>query len=354
MGAEQISLGGQNLTTPALLTASVPQGTPTGAKVYVYLETTLPDDTGAIVPVWQEVDVGVVGADHLVRTGTLPYQGILSEGVYVFAVANDPTQVAQVRLTLNPSSFAGAVGARYAMVDPFDFNPVVSVIGGIFSFVQLVTTFTLDMLLGPHPVQIEAIPRIGSPPPLTTIQIDVISGINEVNAAIPPLPSDSNAPLLTSAAFDPTSGQIRLFGTRLGAPSDPFQVTFHVGDNDFTVSGTYANGGAEIDATVPAQVALGTASIQLTRTLPDGSTVTSGDVSISPVHFYAFSAMLGGQGIGVFDQATIPRANDSSQYVANINVGGSASYLAATKDNTRAYAVVGSSIAVVDAIARES
>ena len=179
------------------------------------------------------------------------------------------------------------------MVDPFDFNPVVSVIGGIFSFVQLVTTFTLDMLLGPHPVQIEAIPPHSvARHPLQQFRLTSYPASTRSTRQFRHCLRIPTRPLLTSAAFDPTSGQIRLFGTRLGAPFDPFQVTFHVGDNDFTVSGTYANGGAEIDATVPAQVALGTASIQLTRTLPDGSTVTSGDVSISPVHFYAFHAML--------------------------------------------------------------
>ena len=69
-----------------------------------------------MVPVWQEVDVAVVGADGFARTGS---QGILSGGTYAFAVANNPLQVAQVNVTLAPSSFVGAVGATCALVDPF-------------------------------------------------------------------------------------------------------------------------------------------------------------------------------------------------------------------------------------------
>ena len=114
-GAEQLNLGGESLSRPGQIAVPVPPGTAVGSKVYVYLATTLPDETGTEVPVWQEVDVGIVGADGFARTGTAAYQGILSQGTYAFALANDPTEVAQVRVTIDPSSIVpGVVGATYA------------------------------------------------------------------------------------------------------------------------------------------------------------------------------------------------------------------------------------------------
>ncbi len=89
--AEQLDLGGQILAVPAEFTIPVPAGTPVGTEVYAYLATTLPDDTGAEVPVWQEVDVAYVGANGFAQTGTPPYQGILSRGTYAFAMAIDPS-----------------------------------------------------------------------------------------------------------------------------------------------------------------------------------------------------------------------------------------------------------------------
>jgi hypothetical protein len=226
VGAEQISLGGQSLAQPALLTTPVPQGIPAGEKVYVYLETTLPDDTGTDVPVWQEVDVGVVGADGFVRTGTLPYQGILSEGTYVFAVANDPTQVAQVSVTLAPSSFAGAVGASYAMVDPFGFNPLVAILPYLF----VTPTFYLDMPTGVHNIQLEAIPVSGLPS-LTTIPLTVTTGDNSSTQAITPLPANNAQPVIQTAVVNVAPGQapvLVLTGANFGTTAGNLQVSFQM------------------------------------------------------------------------------------------------------------------------------
>ena len=105
----------------------VAAGTPVGTKVYIYYAATLPDGTGTQVPVWQEVNVAIVGADGVARTGSTDYQGIYQEGTYAYAEANDPSQVTQVTINLDPSSFAGAVGARYAVVDPF-YDPFPAVV----------------------------------------------------------------------------------------------------------------------------------------------------------------------------------------------------------------------------------
>ena len=45
--AAQLSQGSQTLALPAQLAIPVPTGVPVGTKVYVYLATTLPDDTGS-------------------------------------------------------------------------------------------------------------------------------------------------------------------------------------------------------------------------------------------------------------------------------------------------------------------
>ena len=190
IGAERIDLGGQALALPAEAAIPVPTGTPVGTEVYAFLATTLPDATGAMYSVWQEVDVGVVGANGFAQTGTPPYPGILSEGTYAFAIANDPSQVAQVSVTLDPSSIAVVLGATYALVDQFGGNADASIMP--YNPSEDSPTFTLDMPVGLQTLQIVGIEP--ADPTVISIQLTIAPGNNTYTVSGPLLQSNT-APL---------------------------------------------------------------------------------------------------------------------------------------------------------------
>ncbi len=369
IGAEQLGLGGQSLALLAELAIPVPAGTPVGTEVYVYLATTLPDETGTAVPVWQEVDVGFVGADGFARTGLPPYQGILSEGTYAFAIANDPTQVTQVQVTLDPSSFAGALGARYALVDPFGFDPVVSILSeGAFALSSF--TFTLDMKFGPDPVQIEAIPLAG-PPSITTIQLTVEPGSNDFTEAITPLAANDIPPDIESVALNLNPNQapaLILTGDNFGSDVGNLQVIFQMVGEPAPVLGTNLQlNGNQLTVTVPQTVTLGDCGISVQRTVMDsaGNALATLDSDPTPVFAtggYLFTALPGDGQVAVIDtratilqgMTTVPNPN-LNQLVARIPLAGGTfpQYVAVTADNNRAYVTdpANHGVAVIDAIA---
>jgi hypothetical protein len=378
IGAEKLDLGGQGLAIPADLTVAGPAGTSVGTEVYAYLATTLPDETGSEVPVWQEVDVGYVGADGLARTGVPPYQGILSEGTYAFALADDPTQVTQVQVTLDPSSFAGAIGARYALVDPFGFDPLVSILSeGAFTLSSF--TFTLDMKFGPDPVQIEALPLTGVPS-FTSVQLDIEPGSTNFTEAIMPLPDNDVAPEVDAVRLNLSSTQapqLVLTGTEFGSNVTRLQVYFQMvgGANvpDPAKGTDLQLNGNQLTVTVPQSITLGLSQVIVRKTIVDDSgnildVLDSYPTPIEATGGYLFTALPGLPGNGevavVDTRATIPQGTgsvanpDLNELVATVPLASGASnpypqYVAVTADGTRAYVTdpVNHGVAVIDAVA---
>ncbi len=375
VGAEQLGFGGQTLAQPAQMIMPVPSGTPIGDKVYVYLATTLLDDTGTEVPVWQEVDVAVVGADGIARSGSSAYQGILVGGTYAFSVADDPSQVTQVTMDLDPSSFDGSVGARYALVDPFGENPVASIFGFFGSIYDAISSFVLDMTYGTHTAQVEAIPLAG-PPSFTTVQLTVVPGTTHFTQVIAPLPPNNLSPVIQSTALNIQPNQpptLTLTGMNFGTDAGSLRVLFQTmeaANSPAPAVGTILQlSGNQLTVTVPQTVALGMAGVTVERTLTDSHgnqwlKVASAPAAVLPPGGYAFTAQNASGSVAVLDgQATLPDPQNPGKQIANpdfgklvttidVGAGSRPTYLALTHDDTRAYVILAGtgSIAVIDTV----
>lgn len=84
----QLDLGVDPLSRAALLAVRMPAGVGPGTSVYIYMASTLPNESGVEVPVWLQVDVGIVGTDGFARTTSPPFPGLLQTGLYVFLLAS--------------------------------------------------------------------------------------------------------------------------------------------------------------------------------------------------------------------------------------------------------------------------
>jgi YD repeat-containing protein/VCBS repeat-containing protein len=369
-GAAELVLGGTRL--PVQLAAPVPDSIPTGGNIYVMRATELPDASGNLVPMWLQLETGVVGPDRMFRTTSPPWPGVEEGGVVMYGYGpKDAVSVVKGKITvLNP---LGVSNDAYSVTSasPVGGGSGIAALASLTADPTLAITFTSDLtvaLIGPTglPVTTTAKVQLGS------------DGLpHSFNAIINNPPTSNNdpsqPPVIDSAklVLNSFTQQVELVLTgRRFTYDNPLQpaapgnrifdltVTFKMGDKTFTATPSAMSTSGEVHVAIPNGVVIGLAKISVTRPGESQRLVngvpqfvhvdsTSKTVTLQNLPVYGFAALPGSDQIAAIDQ-------DGKKLVAKIPVGESGSYprsIAVTPDQTRAYVALryGGKIAVVDA-----
>ena len=113
----------------------------------------IPDATGAEVPIWFQVDSGSF-AGGLARTASPPFPGVGTSGMYV-VVQSPRTEIGWVEGKITPSKPGELVTAISWMAE--------GTYSGLGSMVDASGSFNLAVSFGPQPLRITRIPPIGLP-----------------------------------------------------------------------------------------------------------------------------------------------------------------------------------------------
>ena len=373
VAAVQLDLGDDPLSVPVQLAVPVPLDVLPGTDVFIYKLGTVPDADGVERPILLQVEVGVVGADGMARTTSLPYPGVTGTGLYLLASSLCNMSFSQVTLTAVGGALAASVVATATL------GPVGGVLVGAGVLAAGVGTVHLyiNLCAGPHIAEAVQIPESGDPI-VTEFTFDVqATGVNSHRQEIQGLPTAA-PPLVDSVELEfpqPDQPELVIKGTNFGSASE-LAIEFIVGkkdrvDNagaivqatlprDTRITGTATEivtvSDTEIRLRVPTSVPLGIASIRVSRTptaTPNTPLFSNSVLFSDDEKIYSLIAENFGRTIAVFDTGE-SGTDRSAEHVKDIALSGGHApmYVAATHDGTRAY-VTGrqGGVAVIDALA---
>src|SRR5262249_1741571 len=104
--AFDLNFGDASLNVPVQLAVKVAPGTPVGTTVYFYRAGTYLNDDGTTVPIWWQIDNGIVGADGMAHTNSPPFHGVADSGKYLVAYGQETLAKAFVQLARDQLSNA--------------------------------------------------------------------------------------------------------------------------------------------------------------------------------------------------------------------------------------------------------
>ncbi|MGB3641647.1 MAG: hypothetical protein WBA39_29335, partial [Rivularia sp. (in: cyanobacteria)] len=107
--AFRLELGDEALDTPVQLAIPAPANLAEGTEVIFFRESTIPTESGGTEPSWELEEIGVVGADGMIRTQSPPLPGILRTGNRV-AVASLRYKFVDIRFELPPDTLNALAG----------------------------------------------------------------------------------------------------------------------------------------------------------------------------------------------------------------------------------------------------
>jgi YD repeat-containing protein len=416
LGAFQLDVGAASLNLPVQLAIPVAPGTPVGSTVYFFRAGETFDNLGNLdKPIWWQAETGVVGPDGMAHTASPPYPGAADSGVYMVAnggavilsqlhlkvaldesgkfASLDQSQIDVARETVRTLATYNA-----SIADAFGVN-----MGAMVSAVTAFATLALPADPAPRPLLIQQINEFGLP--ITTVaNVQIFPDkLNTYTTIIDPtlFPSAPDAPHITAVRLDFSQGTpvqpiVILTGAGFSSTAADMTVTFRTPNGQqVTEPATSVGpptvpagpGALEIRVPVPANLAVGTCQITVTRMdtalvpnpNPTGTGFTpqprpsgSNVVQLDPYGHYVFVAQPemqyvygpGGQlsgvagALGVIDGDSSPTNPNFNDLVAEIPLATPQNFpfpraVAVTPDNTRAYATLGASgrVAVVDALA---
>jgi RHS repeat-associated protein len=397
--AFRLDLGGQVLSRAPQLAVRVTPGLAAGTAVVFWRASTAPDATGALRPVWAQVDTGVVGADGVARSAGGPLvSGALKSGDYLVAYApagatgqvrghltfDNPLAATTTGFVLSvtlPNTPAGhplraalnGAGTLFGSQGQLTIDLDSAGLAGAAGFVGLVPRpfdFIIDLPVGGQTLRLSEI-SVNSLPVTTSAQVQVAAGAPAQftttieNVTLPP-GSPSDPPLIESASVElPTaSGSapvLKLVGKRftfLDQRADA--VLFTVpdgtqlnGKRTVEVSGdkfqlATENGKDVVRVAIPQDVAVGLAAVQVRRSRAasvGGGEELSNPFTPSVTSAYVFGALPVDQKVFAIDQGSLA-------LTAKIPVPGRALGVALTPDGTRAYVTLydTAAVAVIDAL----
>ncbi|HEU6455925.1 MAG TPA: hypothetical protein VN201_10695, partial [Roseateles sp.] len=369
----KLDLGGETLATPAQMAIPVPESVPVGTRLYLFRAAALPNAQGEMEGKWFEDEVAVVGADHIARTSSPPWPGVLNSGVWMLGMAGSNVSVARGIMTVN---------VPVGMI-PFIAAPG---IGGVATYAPtLAVSFNVSQLhIVAIPVQgLPIVTKVGvhlNPGAVTTFNV----AINQPTAAVP------QAPVVLGEGFEfrNVNGQVVpvmvLTGSHFASsPSaslgSQVKVMFQLnGQTEIgqLVGGvtTAANGLEQIAVQVPQSVILGLAKITVTRIdqVPQWDECTgtikpldraylSAPVQMPAPGSYVVSALRTLGQVAIYTQGNPSAADPAAalQLVSTIPVGYYPRDTALTSDHTRAYVTVSGNpngrngLALVDLVAMQ-
>ncbi len=281
--AFRLEFGEDTLSQPVQLAIPVPSTIAPGTKVFLLRESIIPDETGAEIPLWLQVESAVVGTDGFARTTSPPYPGVPNMGNYVMTVTPGgfTTASGEVHLLIPGVDIAGAppmvvatAGGALGVIVGAAFN---GLLDGSSPFDAV-----LNLKRGRNVLTIYQIPAVGLP---TKTTLDVEVRPNEINTfvvtmpiAAPPLP-ESEPPRIDFAhvEFTDQGAELVLTGQRFTnppgsrsprglAPQDVI-VTFRNPDGQELVAHPLAATSTltDLHVPVPQGVILGLATITASR-----------------------------------------------------------------------------------------
>ena len=385
-GAFQLDVGAETLSVSLQLAIPVPANIPAGTNVYFFRSGQTLDESGNLMPIWWQVESGVVGTDGFAHTNSPPYTGAADSGFYMVGYSIDGA-LGQLRVQLSKE----ASGSLSVLVPGGTGSWIGSALGGSIS--NIIATIAVPFAPLPLLVQLQTIPRLGLPQrTAANVQIDA-GKVTVLKASLPiaPVVSVVPAPRLSGAELTfPTVGglvqpEVVLSGVDFFTPNPGHQPPTL---SDLLVAFTEPNGRevyvapkigdafGELRVEVPAGMALGLARIALLRKdqeyapapganyfVPKYKMSVSNPIHLDPTGNYVFVALPEGDFHpgGIRGQVAVLDGNSNSPHfnelIARIGVGEAYRYampraVALTPDNTRAYVTLrgGASIAVIDTL----
>ena len=383
LGAWNLQFEG-SLETAAQLAVPVPESVPVGKTLYLMWHGSIPDAEGRMTPIWWQKEALVVGADHIARTASPPFPGVLHAGVYSLFDPPEGVVIADGRVTMNV---------------PVAIQPMMATLLGVMAseVAYMAVTFDIGQL------SFVAIPQEGLPIVTTTgvqLRPGVVNTVDVVLDRAPDRVPQAPIVLATSFEFRTVGGQTKpvavMTGRQIGSlpgtsGSSRFVAMWRQEGQVFeatAVGGVVAVGGGleQLTVEIPPQVIAGIAELQLVRVDTIVGLDECGSGQLVPIErAYASNRMRlppGGdliaagmygihngkvQGeVGLFTQGDPFAANpeDALQVVARIPVGKDPApgvpyafprVTALTADHTRAYVTLSGqhAVAVVDTLAMQ-
>ncbi|MBI3348492.1 MAG: putative Ig domain-containing protein, partial [Burkholderiales bacterium] len=375
LGGFKIDMGA-TIATPAQLAIPVPDSVPVGTRLYLFRAAELPNEQGQLEGKWFEDEVAVVGADHIARTSSPPWPGVLNSGTWMLGMAGANISLAKGTLTVN---------VPIGMI-PFIAAPG---IGGVATYAPtLAVSFNVSQL------HVIAIPVQGLPI-VTPVGVHLNPGVTTAfDVSIDqPAAATPQSPIILSKGFEfrNVNGQVTPVMTLSGvgftstsAASLGSRVEVQFSENGHTESGvlvgsvtTDANGLQHLAVRVPQSIILGLAKVTVARIdqVPQWDECTHTVKPLEQAYLslpeqlpapgsYVVSALRTLGQVGIYTQGN-PAAGSLAgqtaalQLVATIPVGYYPCDTALTTDHTRAYVTVSGNpdgrngLALVDLVAMQ-
>ncbi|PSF28557.1 hypothetical protein C7H19_24555, partial [Aphanothece hegewaldii CCALA 016] len=245
-GAFKLEIGDEELALPVQLAIPAPQGLALGTQVFFMLEGKIPDETGALNPIWLLEESGIVGSDGMIRTASPPWKGATIGGNYSIVVPTFNFNEAQFLTGLA----IGVVGIYVVAAGGFLAYRGISAKGGSPGLgVGLIGAglglYTIGGILIDTSVTEEItviqVPKIGLPYKTSTnVELnlaELVPGTTPViKIDVPPPPNTSDiTPIVKNVAldFDEEGVLVRVIGSHFGEQLSDLKINFEYGSQSY-------------------------------------------------------------------------------------------------------------------------